>query len=329
MTKKLDKKEIIKHKLRRGFKYIGRKIGNIRIISFTLKSTLENSIFNCICDCGNFCTKTYASIMQKNRDLSCGCNQYQYFSGKSNYLWKGYGEISAHLWHRYKSGGKVRNILFDLDIKDAWNLFLKQNKKCALSGEIISFGKSHKERSLTTASLDRIDPSRHYTLDNVWWIHKIINEMKWDLSLDRFLYLCNLIHKPLTHRIKNISCVEIHHHKNWKGFGNIGFDFFTQYEKNAIIRKIKHNISIEYMWDLFLKQEGYCAVTGLPISCLIKNRTASLDRINNSLGYIEGNLQWTHIEINQKIRKSLTMEELKIWTSKISKETNEKKIPIH
>lgn len=53
------------------------------------------------------------------------------------------------------------------------------------------------------------------------------------------------------------------------------------------------SVTNEYAVSLF---EGRCALTGVPIEL---NVTASLDRIDSSLGYIEGNLQWLHKDINR------------------------------
>lgn len=46
-----------------------------------------------------------------------------------------------------------------------------------------------------TASLDRIDSSKGYTEDNVWWINKHVNIMKNVYELDYFLDICSLITK--------------------------------------------------------------------------------------------------------------------------------------
>lgn len=60
-----------------------------------------------------------------------------------------------------------------------------------------------------------------------------------------------------------------------------------------------------YLWKLFLKQNGKCALSGLGISFggLIGEKrsstTASLDRINSTKGYIKGNVQWVHKHINK------------------------------
>ncbi|WP_238595034.1 hypothetical protein, partial [Nocardia seriolae] len=41
---------------------------------------------------------------------------------------------------------------------------------------------------LTT--LDRIDSSKGYAIDNVQWVHKDVNMIKWELSEEVFLATC-------------------------------------------------------------------------------------------------------------------------------------------
>lgn len=92
-------------------------------------------------------------------------------------------------------------------------------------------------------------------------------------------------------------------HKSWKGFGNISLDFFTNIKKNAERRNIPFNITIEYLWDVFLKQDGLCVLSGqkLNFGRIVKDRNgknASVDRINSNLGYEVGNIQWIDKKIN-------------------------------
>ena len=37
------------------------------------------------------------------------------------------------------------------------------------------------------ASLDRIDSSIGYTLDNIQWLHNDVNISKWEFSVDKFV----------------------------------------------------------------------------------------------------------------------------------------------
>lgn len=75
--------------------------------------------------------------------------------------------------------------------------------------------------------------------------------------------------------------------------------------KSAASRKIDFELTSEYLTKLILEQEFICPLSGLEIT-LPKNPkqrgayayTASLDRIDSSKGYIEGNVQWLHKKIN-------------------------------
>ena len=65
------------------------------------------------------------------------------------------------------------------------------------------------------------------------------------------------------------------------------------------------------MWVLFQGQGGKCKISGLPIELgryRPKSRaqgkwprlaTASLDRVDSSRGYVLGNVQWVHKDINK------------------------------
>jgi len=77
------------------------------------------------------------------------------------------------------------------------NLFIKQNKKCALTGLDIKFGVRNDKITgtyeETTASLDRIDSSKGYVKGNIQWVHKDINIMKNDFNVDKFKKLCKMV----------------------------------------------------------------------------------------------------------------------------------------
>lgn len=60
------------------------------------------------------------------------------------------------------------------------------------------------------------------------------------------------------------------------------------------------NIDIDYMYDLWKKQEGLCALTGYPMSLDGNtNLRLSIDKIIPELGYVKGNVQWTLFAANR------------------------------
>ena len=105
---------------------------------------------------------------------------------KDHQNWKGYGDISMSYWGNVRTGARNRNIPFDIDIKDAWSLYLKQQKRCALSGRRIGF----EMPKMNSASLDRIDSTKPYVLSNVQWVHKDLNYAKQSMATKDFIRLC-------------------------------------------------------------------------------------------------------------------------------------------
>lgn len=92
--------------------------------------------------------------------------------------------------------------------------------------------------------------------------------------------------------------------KLFTGYEEISGGFWCVLKREAKNRKIKFDIDIEYIWDLYLKQNKQCKYSKLPIGFQthrkdsIDNKTASLDRIDSTKGYIKGNVQWVHKRIN-------------------------------
>lgn len=91
---------------------------------------------------------------------------------------------------------------------------------------------------------------------------------------------------------------------------------FNHIHKQAKERGIYFNLSPEYLEQLLINQNFKCSLSGLPLSLSLgfstpKDRqfhTASLDRIDSSIGYVEGNVQWVHKIINY-MKGTLTQEE--------------------
>jgi hypothetical protein len=164
---------------------IGNRFGKLTVIKYN-KSSTGGRLYECKCDCGKVALVT-ASKLKTGWTKSCGCLSVHNKKG-NNFAWKGYGEISKRYFDSLKIGAERRNIQFDITIRQMWDLFLKQNRKCALTGYELKFN-SHSRISDGTASLDRIDSSKCYTVENIQWVHKDINYMKSDYDQNYFLKL--------------------------------------------------------------------------------------------------------------------------------------------
>jgi hypothetical protein len=83
---------------------------------------------------------------------------------------------------------------------------------------------------------------------------------------------------------------------NWKGYEEIPSSYWTSIKWGAQNRDIDFDLTIEEVYDLFLKQKGKCEFTGQILS--FADKTASLDRIDSKKGYYKKNCQWVHKDIN-------------------------------
>jgi len=108
---------------------------------------------------------------------------------QDNPYWHGYEEIPFSWFSKYFLR-KGRPRTGTITLKDVWELYLKQNKRCALTNQPISFTKTDLGYS---ASIDRIDSSKEYDIDNVQLVHKDLNMMKNKYSQDYFIAMCKLV----------------------------------------------------------------------------------------------------------------------------------------
>jgi len=179
---------------------VGKKFGYLMVIEEADVTPAGHLKFKCKCDCGNIAVRTGTSII-RSKFSSCGC--YKPPSGSNSPHWQGVGEISAGWFHNKiiraangsKGNRKIKEV--DVDIEYMWELFLKQNKRCALSGLELTFPKNGTtfELSKSTASVDRIDSNKGYIKGNVQFVHKDINLMKNVLNIEYFIEMCKLIAK--------------------------------------------------------------------------------------------------------------------------------------
>ncbi|HOS15545.1 MAG TPA: hypothetical protein PKX15_00750 [Bacteroidales bacterium] len=87
----------------------------------------------------------------------------------------------------------------------------------------------------------------------------------------------------------------------WKGVGKVPKIALTRIKHHAIRTHKEFNITLKYLSEIFDKQRGKCALSGMNLNFGVSNiieQTASLDRIDSLKGYIKGNVQWVHKNVN-------------------------------
>lgn len=137
----------------------------------------------CLCSCGRQVAVVSSNLINGN-STSCGHK----VPGPANPRWKGHGEISSVYWHDIKAGARRRGFELAVTIEAAWDLFLLQERRCALSGRALTMKTSRAIGG--DASLDRINSAAGYIPGNIQWTHKDINRIKMHLPQEEFLRIC-------------------------------------------------------------------------------------------------------------------------------------------
>jgi hypothetical protein len=141
------------------------------------------------------------------------------------------------------------------------------------------------------------------------------------LSNGRWARNCPKCNAQITHLRRNYCigafnieqpckrCSNINNHPSGM-VGAVRVAWFESFKKSALTRGYCWEITIEFVDALYEQQQGVCALSGIPISWSVVNwnHTASLDRIDNSVGYTPENVQIVDKRINM-MRGSLAVDD--------------------
>jgi len=168
---------------------IGKTFGNLTVLSKdNSKIKIGNVYWLCQCKCGKIISRPTSRI--QNAPLESACRRCFNLFINDKFCRTGYKDISGTYWKSIENSAIKRNIDFKLTIEEAYQKLVDQNFKCALSGVDIKITKYITIDKDLNASIDRIDSSKGYTLDNIQWVHKDINFMKNNHSDDKFINWC-------------------------------------------------------------------------------------------------------------------------------------------
>jgi len=110
------------------------------------------------------------------------------------------------------------------------------------------------------------------------------------------------------------SCGCYHKKLVYRGYEDLSSSYWKGIIRGAKRRSLKFSITMKYAWSVFEKQNKKCAISGREIVMAPDHarhrdkQTASLDRIDSSKGYIKGNIQWVHKNVNIA-KQSLSSDE--------------------
>ena len=131
-----------------------------------------------------------------------------------------------------------------------------------------------------------------------WW------NVRCDCGVEKKISSGNMRHK------NNVSCgchrnKKGETHNAFRGVGRLGNSVFNRFKIHAKKRHILFDLTIEDAWNIFEKQNGECALSGIKLELPTDYRynwftrsNASIDRIDSNKGYSLDNVQWVTKKIN-------------------------------
>lgn len=169
-----------------------KQVGDWTVLDLIGKNKYGSRYWLCRCKCGNerkFLT-AYLTGNGKRSATKCKDCELRELEEKNRI----FSEIPDRFWNKFLHTAQKRNYEVVITKKDALNKFLDQGSKCALTRIDLYFTNlTTNYHRYTNASIDRIDSSLPYTLDNIQWVEKRINMMKQQYSQNEFIELCKLV----------------------------------------------------------------------------------------------------------------------------------------
>lgn len=154
----------------------GTKIG-----LWTVKHRVDNGNndeirYECECECGTVKTVAHCMFI-RGASTNCGCDR--------NFT--GYKDLSGKKVCAIKNSAKERNLDFNITKEQIWEIYERQDRKCAYTGLPVTFDRYDELNS--TASVDRIDNDIGYVPENIQIVHKGINMLRNGTTHEAFIYV--------------------------------------------------------------------------------------------------------------------------------------------
>lgn len=141
-----------------------------------------------------FCPKCGKKVSHLRRNYCIGAHNIKQpckaCSNKSNHPAGMVGPVRLSWYRSFKKSAMTRGYCWEISAEDVATLYDQQKGRCCYSDLPIGWsvsGCSH------TASIDRIDNDKGYTLENIQLVHKDVNMMRGSLEDGYFKELCTLI----------------------------------------------------------------------------------------------------------------------------------------
>lgn len=197
---------------------------------------------------------------------------------------------------RVRGRAKEKKLDFNLTYNYLLDLYKEQKGKCPITGLDLesTIRDVHKRENVPLSkaiSVDRIDPPQGYIMGNIQLACYAANVFKLDLSMDQVKALVHIITSPDKSSFYRLSSVQP---KNT-------LDDYLLYRFNESKHSAKKEgkgftLTQEQLKDLYIHQDGKCAVTGFPMTYILTHEkryfyNISIDRIDCSKGYSNDNVR--------------------------------------
>jgi len=152
----------------------------------------------------NIAKRKYEEILINKIEKSTPINYEEIYSKNQSIKRKRYrrdkirkGTVEYCLYSIFSnviSRSKLTGIPTDIDHEYLKELLRVQNNKCAITGLDLEFESgSIKNKNKRKISLDRIDSSKFYLKDNVWFVCWFVNQLKNNLSIDDLIFFARCV----------------------------------------------------------------------------------------------------------------------------------------
>lgn len=176
----------------------GKEFGYLKVKHYIKTNDKGNAVWFCECKCGNSKEAT-GNHLKLGNTKSCGCLKKEANLKINRAKYKGGKYITGTEFCRIKQEAKYRNIEFSITIEDIEKIYENQNKKCSLSGIDLIFNTTHYDGGGQiingNASIDRIDSSKGYTVNNIQIVDIYVNRGKSDLTQQEYIEICKKVAK--------------------------------------------------------------------------------------------------------------------------------------
>lgn len=171
----------------------------------------------------------------------------------------------------------------------------------------------------TNMSIDRIHNSKGYTKNNIQLVCAIVNRIKHDMNPFELMFFVTTVGNHIVR--KQASQLGLLKEQPIILTNEMSKRIEQKYKytySNAEKRKLDVTVTQEELNELYIKQNGKCAITGQVLTCNKSLCDISIDRIDSNKHYTKNNVQLVLDSANQR-KADLSNKELENWINLIRK----------